>query len=120
MIKNKIGGTKDDLTLEENVADYLLFRLNQRITSRQAYVQQFRLSEPTDDINFLLDHIGRIRGKFINSRQNSLLNIPLRVDTTASARYFINLYRKGDFGRFTLDDCSETNLKEYFSREFNA
>ncbi|KAJ3081202.1 Mitochondrial GTPase, partial [Quaeritorhiza haematococci] len=52
------GGTKDRLTDETVVADYLLFRLNQSKMQRR-YVEMFGLDGPTNDINHLLTHIAQ-------------------------------------------------------------
>lgn len=79
---------KDSVLGEDEIADYLLFILNQN--KNFSYVSELKLDEPTDDIVDVLSHLSRTSGK----------------DELAAARLFIRKYRQGKFGLFLLDTLS--------------
>ena len=80
-----VGSVKDSVVGEGEIADYLLFTLNQ--TNNFRYVEEIGLEEPTDEITDVLNTISRRSGK----------------DELSAARLFIRKYREGKFGMFLLD-----------------
>ncbi|TPX54691.1 hypothetical protein PhCBS80983_g05830 [Powellomyces hirtus] len=61
------GATKDRLTEEQNVADYLLFRLNNsKLASK--YPAALGLPAPTDDIHVVLTHIAKTKQFYLERR----------------------------------------------------
>ncbi|KND04686.1 uncharacterized protein SPPG_00399 [Spizellomyces punctatus DAOM BR117] len=133
------GATKDRLTEEENVADYLLFRLNNS-THREKYPAILGLPGPSDDIAKVLSHIAR-RNKFNLSGASNRGSHPdaghvdlqgfalafdeeelaefgpkkngTDLDIQRAAKYMIGLFRDGAFGPMTLDDCTPTTLDDW-------
>ncbi|OMJ22400.1 Mitochondrial GTPase 1 [Smittium culicis] len=89
------GGIRDNLADYEIMADYLLYRLNSFGSTN--YVKALGLSEPTDNIDFLLNHVA----KRIGALQPGGVPLP-----SVAARFFINQYRLGKYGLFCLDDIS--------------
>lgn len=75
---------------EEIIADFLLHELNKRKLTE--YVTEFQLPGPVEDVEDLLSHIGKIKGKDKNPN--------------VCARYFISKYREGKLGKFCLDPLS--------------
>lgn len=71
---------------EYEIADYLLFTLNQR--KNWSYVQKLGITEPTDSLNQLIKEI----------------MTHYKKDELTAARLFIRFYREGRFGLFLLDD----------------
>ncbi|KAI9202023.1 P-loop containing nucleoside triphosphate hydrolase protein [Polychytrium aggregatum] len=141
------GATKDRLTEEQHVADYLLFRLNWG-SSQDRYVYALGLPGPTDDINIVLNHIARTRRLLIDTRPQNLSlmvnasNGPIekvdrpaprigwerdylawtasdsmRYDHTRAAQYMIRLFREGQLGRLTLDECDLEAIDQWFNSE---
>ena len=80
-----MGSVKDSVVGEFEIADYLLFLLNQR--GIFSYVDALGLKEPTDSLKEL---ITGICNKF-------------KKDELSAARLFIRFYREGKFGLFLLD-----------------
>ncbi len=133
------GGTKDRLTEEINVADYCLFRLNNS-SQANTWPACLQLEKPTDDIHFLLKHIAKNQQFYtaqpsknklvwdervllkenqgyeyiLNENNENNQSQDKKLDTERAARYFLECFRKGTFGTFTLDDCSPEGLKYYF------
>ncbi|RIB02146.1 hypothetical protein C2G38_2228645, partial [Gigaspora rosea] len=70
------------------------------------YVEKFKLSHPTDSIEFLLPEI---------SKRIGALQKYGEYDLNKSAMFFIKQYRNGKYGRYTLDDVSPEGLKAYFT-----
>jgi hypothetical protein len=67
------GGTKDRLTEESNVADYLIFRLNNSIHANTWY-KLVGLSEPSDCIHTVLKHVAREKKYYlIDQRSNKTI-----------------------------------------------
>ncbi|ORX60517.1 GTPase [Hesseltinella vesiculosa] len=100
------GGIRDHLADEQVMVDYLLFELNRR----QAfdYVDWFRLpdSQPTNDVQVLLDAVARRIGAF---SKGGIL------EPNMAAKFFLKQYRTGKLGLFTLDDL--TDLDTYFTSD---
>ncbi|KAJ3009190.1 Mitochondrial GTPase [Thoreauomyces humboldtii] len=70
------GATKDRLTEEQNVADYLLFRLNTSMLKTR-YPQVLGLPGPTDDIRSVLTHIATV--------ENFTESLSARTSTTTAS-----------------------------------
>ncbi|KAJ3045798.1 hypothetical protein HK097_001126 [Rhizophlyctis rosea] len=134
------------MTEESNVADYLLFRLNNSFKKISLYPKILNISSPTDDIHSLLTTLALRHNYTLGSElsiektlhTNSHLNHggllmaddewttsrPVeatndngeKLDLERAARWFIRKFRDGEFGSMTLDDCSEEALKTYFER----
>ena len=79
------GSIKDSVVGEGEIADYLLFTLNEK--HNFSYVEQVGLSEPTDDVDELIGSMMRRFGQ----------------DSLSAARKFLKMYREGKFGQFLLD-----------------
>ncbi|KAJ3323447.1 Mitochondrial GTPase [Boothiomyces sp. JEL0866] len=109
------GGTNDSLTTKINVADYLLFRLNN--SKNYQYYCQILEMEPTDNIYEILLQICKKYEFEVdeNTRINRLLD-EKDFDMDKAAELFIDLYRRGQFGRMTLDNCSKEGLDEFFNQ----
>ncbi|KAI8894312.1 P-loop containing nucleoside triphosphate hydrolase protein [Globomyces pollinis-pini] len=121
------GGTNDSLTSSLNVADYLLFRLNNSYFKNK-YPAILGISEPTDSIFDLALHIAKTQNFQID--QNSRLNritphLKFKSDEShiehdfwdlnRGAQYLIDhYYRQGLLGCLTLDDCTEESFKSFF------
>ncbi|KAJ3338042.1 Mitochondrial GTPase [Gonapodya sp. JEL0774] len=89
------GGTKDRLVVEEHVADYLLFILNQR-----GRVQPPQTSHELLPLVAL--RIGAVQqGGF--------------PDLTRALNFWIRSYREGKWGRFTLDDVDAYAIEAFFA-----
>ncbi|KAF3061086.1 Mitochondrial GTPase 1 [Daldinia childiae] len=91
-----VGCVKDGLVPAETVADYLLFRLNLR--DPEMYGE---LSSPTNDIREFLDNIAVRTGKLLKG------GVPSQEQ---AADWIVQQWRKGNLGRFGLDDVSEETL----------
>eukprot|EP00123_Amoebidium_parasiticum_P020157 comp43423_c0_seq1/m.47478 comp43423_c0_seq1/g.47478 ORF comp43423_c0_seq1/g.47478 comp43423_c0_seq1/m.47478 type:complete len:302 (-) comp43423_c0_seq1:57-962(-) len=87
-----IGTLRDHIVGEEYMADYLLYCLNK--LQNYTYVQRFKLSEPSDDIDFVLTRIARHSG---------LLGKGGVENTTEAAGHFVRRFREGALGRICLD-----------------
>ena len=115
-----VGSTNDSLTTMINVADYLLFRLNHS-HHQDRIVQFLGLTEPSDDIYKVLEHIALSKGYYIETLSRIFRNTPRQhvqeqtLDIDRAATYFVEEYRKGTFGPMTLDDCSPHGLVEFFT-----
>lgn len=83
------GCIPDYIIKEEDLCDYILFRLNQ--LNIYKYVKILKLNEPVDDITYLLNKIS------MNEKCN----------TNIAARKFLNRFRKGEYGRYMFDDIPE-------------
>ena len=81
-----IGSVKDSVVGEFEIADYLLYILNQR--GNFSYVDVLGLKEPTDSLKEL---IMGICNKY-------------KKDELSAARLFIRFYREGKYGLFILDN----------------
>ncbi|KAI8966408.1 P-loop containing nucleoside triphosphate hydrolase protein [Daldinia sp. FL1419] len=91
-----VGCVKDGLVPAETVADYMLFRLNLR--DPEMYGE---LSVPTNDVREFLDNVATRTGKLLKG------GIPSQEQ---AADWIVQQWRKGNLGRFGLDDVSEESL----------
>ncbi|KAI1343172.1 P-loop containing nucleoside triphosphate hydrolase protein [Xylariaceae sp. FL0016] len=94
-----IGCVKDGLVPVEVVADYLLFQLNLRGGGPDLYAE---LSAPTNDVHVFLANVAARTGKL--GKRGAL-------DTEKAADWVVQQWRKGNLGRFGLDDVSEEALR---------
>ncbi|KAI0426746.1 P-loop containing nucleoside triphosphate hydrolase protein [Xylaria sp. FL1042] len=92
-----VGCVKDGVVPFETLADYLLFLLNNREPALYA-----KLSEPTNDVDEFLDNIARRTGKLLKG------GVPAREQ---AADWVVKQWRKGELGRFGLDDLSKEGLE---------
>ncbi|KAI0600571.1 P-loop containing nucleoside triphosphate hydrolase protein [Biscogniauxia sp. FL1348] len=97
-----VGCVKDGLVATETVADYLLFRLNLRDPALYA-----DLSPATNDVRAFLDAVATRTGKLQKG------GVPSRQQ---AADWVVQQYRKGNLGRFALDDVSEDTLAAWSRR----
>lgn len=107
-IRNQEDGMKlalcscfqDHLVGEDNIADYLLYWLNRNENFK--YVELMGLTEPTDDITHVLLAGAQKMGKTlkIRSYDNTLV---VKPDIISTAKFLINTFRAGDFGKICLD-----------------
>ncbi|KAI3380972.1 hypothetical protein SNEBB_010344 [Seison nebaliae] len=99
-------------TINENsvglmlIADYLLFQLNKHRLFK--YLRFTKLDEPTNDINILCRNISQVKNWYRCERNLKNGQLEQKTNYEVSAKYFIELYRKGKLGKFILDD----NLEE--------
>lgn len=97
-----VGCVKDGLVPAETVADYLLFHLNRRDPALYA-----DHCAPTNDAADFLDAVARRTGKLGRG------GAPAR---DLAAAWVVQQWRKGSFGRFSLDDVDEDALREWARR----
>ncbi|KAI5925853.1 P-loop containing nucleoside triphosphate hydrolase protein [Camillea tinctor] len=95
-----VGCVKDGLVAAETLADYLLFRLNLRDPAVYADL----CAAPTNDVREFLDAVASRTGKLQKG------GVPCREQ---AADWVVQQYRKGNLGRFVLDDISEDGLAAY-------
>lgn len=118
------GGTNDKLTTVINVADYLVFRLNNS-PHRNTWFSVIGLSEPTDDVYHVAKHIAMDQ-EFILDPSSRIVRLSqastispaqtLEWDLDRACFHFIDLYREGKFGKMTLDDLSKDGIKAHFDQ----
>jgi len=86
------------------IVDYLLYYFNKR--GMFEYVPLFELEEPTDNVYDLLLGIAKRSGLTHRIRDPTSMigKRRLRYNTFQAAEVFLKHYRKGDLGRFILDD----------------
>ncbi|KAI2639255.1 P-loop containing nucleoside triphosphate hydrolase protein [Xylaria nigripes] len=94
-----VGCVKDGIIPSETVADYMLFLLNRRDPALYSHI----CDTPTNDIREFLDTVSRRTGKLLKG------GMPAREQ---AADWVVQQWRKGELGRFGLDDISEERLKE--------
>ncbi|KAI6083733.1 P-loop containing nucleoside triphosphate hydrolase protein [Hypoxylon rubiginosum] len=94
-----VGCVKDGLVPAETVADYLLFRLNLRDPGLYA-----ELCAPTNDVRQFLDGVAVRTGKLLKG------GVPSQEQ---AADWVVQQWRKGNLGRFGLDDVSEESLRAW-------
>lgn len=116
------GGTNDKLTSMVNVADYLIFRMNNNKGMRDSWHIKVGLDSPTDDVNDVLLFIARRDGLRLNDRSRMIRVMGDQGedqlwDFDKAAEIFVEMYRDGLFGRMTLDDLNKENLKMFFDGE---
>ncbi|KAI1089534.1 P-loop containing nucleoside triphosphate hydrolase protein [Rostrohypoxylon terebratum] len=98
-----VGCVKDGLVPVEIVADYLLFHLNLR--DPHIYADW---CAPTNDVLEFLDAVARRTGKLGKG------GVPIREQ---AADWVVQQWRKGNLGRFGLDDVSDETLEERMRKE---
>ncbi|KAI8618878.1 P-loop containing nucleoside triphosphate hydrolase protein [Chytriomyces sp. MP71] len=106
-----VGCTKDNLSDEIAIAEYLLFRLNQSKVAIQSYASLLALDAPATQIHPLLMSVvaaGRAQ------------RVPQSSSMAEAAHVFISLFRKGAFGPLTLDDCSPEGMAELLAEIVGA
>lgn len=110
------GATSDNLTSISNVADYLLYRLNNS-AHLNTWPLALGLKEPTDSIDELSLYIAQREGFKLNEHSRMVRLLPKSNkywDTEKACQYFVDLYREGKFGKMTLDDLKPDALKTFF------
>ncbi|KAI8909519.1 P-loop containing nucleoside triphosphate hydrolase protein, partial [Gorgonomyces haynaldii] len=123
-----VGSTNDRLTESVNVADYLLFRLNQS-HHKLTWPSVIGLKEPSDDIYYVLSHIC-VQNKFFLPFESRIKRMTPKIhfgpteehsfdqyDIDRAAQHMIELYREGKFGRMTLDDCSKEGIHKWLTNQ---
>ncbi|KXS17580.1 P-loop containing nucleoside triphosphate hydrolase protein [Gonapodya prolifera JEL478] len=116
------GGTKDRLVVEEHVADYLLFFLNQRKASESNHLMR-SLSELRRYLSFLNlpPNVAPPR-----NAEELLPLLALRIgafrqgglpDISRALNFWIRGFREGKWGRFTLDDMGESETEAFFGQK---
>lgn len=104
-----IGSLQDHLVGHIMIADFLLFWLNKN--KKYEYVVNLGLSEPNDDINYVLIFIAaklRLTKKLRNFDGQHVI----KPDLTTAATHFISLFRSGNLGHICLDeDVFEVKLE---------
>ena len=91
------GSIKDSIIAPTILADYLLYHIN---LQDPALYGEF--TQPTNDINTLLDNIARKTGRLQKQ------GVP---DLDAAAIWFIQRWRRGHFGKFLLDIITAESLE---------
>lgn len=86
---------------EDNIADYLLYWLNRN--RNFMYVQEVGLDEPTDDITHLLLACAQKLGRTTEVRSLADGTLVTKPDFMHAAKFFVNQFRKGAFGKVCLD-----------------
>ncbi|GAM18141.1 hypothetical protein SAMD00019534_013160, partial [Acytostelium subglobosum LB1] len=129
-----IGAISEKGVSNQDVADYLLFKLNQLNNTTYVKLLDIPDGQPTDRISELLEHVCRHQ-KFYqtsktgdatptqSSRHSSRQSSPRQqqqhveqqqplqhYDFEQASRYFINMYRNGKFGNFCLDKISDGSV----------
>ncbi|KAF2277019.1 P-loop containing nucleoside triphosphate hydrolase protein [Westerdykella ornata] len=92
-----VGSVKDTIIPPVLLADYLLFHLN-RVDP--ALYRDF--SPPTNDVVRFLENVARKLGRIGKGG---------KVDVEASAIWVVQRWRRGELGRFVLDDVGEEALR---------
>ncbi|KAJ3011918.1 UNVERIFIED_CONTAM: hypothetical protein HDU68_001458 [Siphonaria sp. JEL0065] len=112
------GCTKDALSNELSVMEYLLFRLNQSPASVARYSKVLGLEEAkrVDSVHELLEAVMRVSKLRRDGDESLVLHRALRgVHSLQSASVaFISLFRNGAFGKVTLDDCTDEGMNMWF------
>ncbi|KAI9024342.1 P-loop containing nucleoside triphosphate hydrolase protein [Phycomyces nitens] len=101
------GGIRDHLSDEQIMADYLLYRLNEK--GAYGYSTWFRLpdEQPTNNVDVLLESVAKRIGAVVKGGE---------YEYTMAAKFFLKHYRMGKLGQFTLDDISPEGLEKFFER----
>ncbi|KAI1403259.1 P-loop containing nucleoside triphosphate hydrolase protein [Hypoxylon fuscum] len=97
-----VGCVKDGLVPAATVADYLLFHLNRRDPGLYA-----ELCAPTNDVMQFLDAVALRTGKLSKG------GVPSQEQ---AADWVVQQWRKGNLGRFGLDEVSEESLRAWSAK----
>lgn len=92
---------QDHLVGEDLIADYLLYWLNKHKNFH--YVDALGLDDPTDDITLALLSCANKIGKTVKLKSVNSDAYEFKPDLTSAAHYFIQAFRKGEFGKICLD-----------------
>ncbi|XP_014470634.1 PREDICTED: mitochondrial GTPase 1 [Dinoponera quadriceps] len=95
-----VGCLKDHIVESYILADYLLYWLNKE--SRYEYTEVLGLSEPNDNVQYVLTFIAAKLKKTLRLKESSGQLI-VKPDFQFAADYFISLFRKGELGLCCLD-----------------
>ena len=101
-----VGCIKDSVAGELMMADYLLFLLNQRKIN---YLDVLQLSEPSDDIDFVLHNLARKHGLLLPNQKVCILilRIRMKIQELQAAKMMVQFFRQGKFKRLTLDSLHD-------------
>ncbi|ORY50298.1 GTPase [Rhizoclosmatium globosum] len=110
-----VGSTKDALSNELAIAEYLLFRLNQSPVCIETYKKIFNLPDRAENIHEVLNAIVAAKNPI-----KSEYRFPAINSQAEASRAFINIFRKGVFGPLTLDDCSPDGMDSWFADSTSA
>jgi ribosome biogenesis GTPase A len=136
------GASKDSLYDKIHVADYLLFRLNSSKHLRNKWFKSIDVNHSDDIIRVLAEiaqKLGFLKQKIGKNKQilqeekvkwdgyDVALNLPESksslkdsekdLDLDRAAGWMIEMFRKGKFGRMTLDNVSSKGLERFFDEE---
>jgi len=90
-----LGAVPDHVSGEIYIADYVLFCLNERRMFQ--YIDELGLNGPTNDIRFLLTHLGRCLSYQIHKDPDG------QVQIIPAATFWLKLFREGRLGKLCLD-----------------
>ncbi|KAJ3338706.1 Mitochondrial GTPase [Entophlyctis luteolus] len=112
-----VGSTKDTMIHTfDKLVEYVLFRLNQSETGQKRYMEVFQLNSPVDDVTVLLDHIIKLSSDISTGQVDATSNavkLPLVQTREQACLSVITLFRKGQLGKITLDDCSPEGCAQF-------
>ncbi|EFN88297.1 Mitochondrial GTPase 1, partial [Harpegnathos saltator] len=94
-----VGCLQDHVVGSYTLADYLLYWLNKE--SRYEYTQELGLSEPNDNVQYVLTFIAAKFKKTIQIK--GPFGLEVKPNLQFAADYFISLFRKGELGFYCLD-----------------
>lgn len=95
-----VGCMQDHLIGPEILADFLLFWLNKQ--KRFEYVEKLELTEPHDNISYILTYIAAKLKKTLRIKNYDGKMI-IKPDLRFAAEHFLSLFRKGELGYYCLD-----------------
>lgn len=96
------GCMPDHFVGEEYIVDYMLYWLNKKQKFR--YVKHFGLEGPMDDVMHFLKHVAlkhKLVNKIKSAETKQYVYFP---DFSGAAKIVINSFRKGELGKYMLDD----------------
>ncbi|XP_076396161.1 mitochondrial GTPase 1 [Megachile rotundata] len=96
-----VGCMQDHLVGPEVLADYLLFWLNKN--GKFEYVEKLGLTEPNDDILYVLTYTAAKIKKTIRIK-NYDGRIIMKPDIRFAAEHIVSRFRKGELGYYCLDE----------------
>lgn len=99
------GMVKDTVIHPITLADYLLYQINRHVP--EAYAAHH---DPTNEIHLVLGSIARRTGRLGKDGE---------PDLDASALWLIQRWREGEFGRFVLDEVSQSALERRLEQKAN-
>ncbi|KAJ3103614.1 Mitochondrial GTPase [Physocladia obscura] len=121
------GCSKDSLTNELALAQYLLFRLNQSETAVAKYTKTFKMPpvpEPRIEIVLkALEMESRSHRHELSIEVDSTVAVPRILFASSlsdACLSFLQMFRNGSFGQFMLDDCRPEGVKAWFETHGGA